>query len=84
MSDKVNFSKTLFSVSAPGADYFERGRDISAHLHRHGRLTELTALNRLVLSHVVYVKLHDFNVQLLGRTSLWTNTDDDECPPQTV
>lgn len=23
MSDKVNFSKTLFSMSAPGADYFE-------------------------------------------------------------
>lgn len=23
MSDKVNSSKTLFSMSAPGADYFE-------------------------------------------------------------
>lgn len=49
MSDKVNFSKTLFSMSAPGADYFELVMDISAHLYRHGLLAELTALNRLAL-----------------------------------
>lgn len=57
MSDEVHFSKTLFSMSAPGADYFELVvifQHVCADL-----LAELTSLNRFC-SHVV--ELHVLNI----------------------
>lgn len=61
MSDKVNFSKTLFSMSAPGADYFELVM-IFQHIctDMGGTLSLLLKIG--VCSHVVYVKLHDLNI----------------------
>lgn len=66
MSDKVNFTETLLSMSAPGADYFWAGRDISAHLHRHGVLTELPALNRFELPCGLCQTFHDLEVRLVA------------------
>lgn len=46
MSAKVNFSKTLFSASAPGAAYFELVVIFQHICTDVDYLTELAALNR--------------------------------------